>query len=102
MTKVVKYKKGMELDANSVYIGRAFGPFKESSKWANPFIIGRNGATKEEVIAKYEAYLGIKPELFFAIPELKDKTLICWCSPEPCHGDVLVKLLNIVDFWELI
>ena len=25
------------------------------------------------------------------LPELKDKTLGCWCKPEKCHGDVLAE-----------
>ena len=24
--------------------------------------------------------------------ELKHDVLGCWCSPEPCHGDILYKL----------
>ena len=27
------------------------------------------------------------------LPELKGKSLGCWCKPEACHGDVLVRLL---------
>ena len=26
--------------------------------------------------------------------ELEGKVLGCWCHPEPCHGDILVKLLR--------
>ena len=26
--------------------------------------------------------------------ELKNKLLGCWCKPLPCHGDVLVELVN--------
>ena len=32
--------------------------------------------------------------LVAALPELKDKVLGCWCNPLPCHGDVLVELVN--------
>jgi hypothetical protein len=28
------------------------------------------------------------------IPSLAGKTLGCWCKPNPCHGDVLVKLVS--------
>ena len=28
------------------------------------------------------------------LPELKDKTLACWCKPKACHGDVLAKLAD--------
>jgi hypothetical protein len=69
-----------------VYIARP-------SMWGNPFKIGVDG-TREEVIQKYEEYVRNNPELISALPELKGKTLGCWCHPKPCHGDVLVKLVK--------
>ena len=30
----------------------------------------------------------------YNLDELKNKTLACWCSPEPCHGDILIELYN--------
>lgn len=71
-------------DKFDVYIGRP-------GKWGNPFAIGKDG-TREEVINKYRVYINSKPELLAALPELKDKTLGCWCSPRACHGDVLAEL----------
>ena len=26
--------------------------------------------------------------------ELKGKTLGCFCKPQPCHGDILIKLIE--------
>jgi hypothetical protein len=69
-----------------VYIGRP-------SKWGNPFEIGKDG-TREEVIAKHKAWFLAQSQLIAALPELKDKTLGCWCSPRPCHGDVLAEMAN--------
>lgn len=67
-----------------VYIGRP-------SKYGNPFIIGMDG-TREEVIAKFEAYLLGFPQLLEdAKRELKGKVLACWCAPELCHGDIYKK-----------
>jgi hypothetical protein len=80
MNKVVHCKRG----PFDVYIGRP-------SKWGNPFVIGKDG-TREEVIAKYEAWLKEHPELMAALPELQGKVLGCWCAPEACHGDVLARL----------
>lgn len=74
--------------AFDVYVGRP-GP------WGNPFTIGRDG-TREEVIAKYELWLLTQPELLAKLPELKDRILGCWCSPQQCHGDVLRRLANEV------
>lgn len=73
-----------------VYIGRP-------SKWGNPFTIGRDG-TREEVIEKYRNYvLNERTDLLYCLYELKGKVLGCWCTPEACHGDVLVEL---VQLWE--
>ena len=82
MTKVVHCKK----EKYDVYIGRP-------SKWGNPFIIGRDG-TREEVIEKYREYIMQRPDLLSDLHELKGKVLGCWCKPKPCHGDVLVELIE--------
>jgi len=80
--KVVHCKK----EEYDVYIGRG-------SKWGNPFIIGKDG-TREEVIEKYRDYILSKKSLLVCLPELKDKILGCWCSPKPCHGDILIELVK--------
>lgn len=69
-----------------VYIGRP-------SRWGNPFKIGRDG-TREEVIAKYRAWVQSQPALMAALPELRGKVLGCWCKPEACHGDTLAELAD--------
>jgi hypothetical protein len=67
------------------------------SPWANPFKAGEDG-TVEEVIDKYERYLfGERPDLVARLPELRGKTLACWCKPGPCHGDVLPNLAETLD-----
>ena len=80
--KVVHCKK----EKYDVYIGRP-------SKWGNPFVIGADGS-RAEVISKYERMLMTSPTLQAALHELKGKDLVCWCSPQACHGDVLLKLAN--------
>jgi hypothetical protein len=72
-----------------VYIGRP-------SKWGNPFVIGRDG-TRDEVIAKYRAWVVTQPDLMASLGELKGKTLGCWCGPAACHGDVLVELAEVAS-----
>lgn len=72
--------------AFDVYIGRP-------SKWGNPFTIGKDG-TRAEVIQKYREWILTQPELLSQLGELKGKVLGCWCSPLPCHGDVLVELVE--------
>lgn len=92
MTTIIKYKKGLILTDDHIYIGRAFACFKESSKWANNFIIGRDG-TREQVIEKYKNYVMNNAELMSALPELKNKILVCWCAPQRCHANALIELL---------
>ncbi len=83
MAKVVHCKKS----AYDVYIGRP-------SKWGNPFVVGKDGA-RDEVIELYKEWLKTQPKLIAAAKvELRGKTLGCWCSPKPCHGDVLMQIAN--------
>jgi len=72
-----------------VYIGRP-GP------WGNPFKVGEHG-DREQVIAKFRAYLMNNENLLARLPELKGKVLGCWCHPKPCHGDVLVEMLHVEE-----
>jgi hypothetical protein len=79
--------KDKNIPPEAIYIGRG------SSKWGNPFIIGRDGP-RESVIRKYEAYLLNCSSLLRCLPELRGKDLVCYCAPKPCHGDVLLRLAN--------
>jgi len=89
-TKVVHCKK----EPYDVYIGRP-------SKWGNPFTHLNDTtraqfkvATREEAIEKYEEWIRQQPQLLADLHELDGKVLGCWCKPQACHGDVLVKLIN--------
>ncbi len=94
-------------DEENVYIGRAGIVFidnvrfpKESSIWANPYKVGdkKGQYEREESLRLYENYIRekikgseiMKEELL----KLKGKNLGCWCKPEGCHGDVLMKILE--------
>jgi Domain of unknown function (DUF4326) len=44
----------------------------------NPFVIGRDGL-RDEVIAKYRAWIVRQPALMAALHELRSKDLVCWC-----------------------
>lgn len=81
-------------DPNHIYIGRnnvyVNGTF--NSKWRNRFSVkkyGRDGCLKE-----YEKFIRENKELLGQIDELDGKVLGCWCKPLPCHGDILLKILN--------
>lgn len=86
MCKVVnKYKEDYD-----VYIGRG-------SMWGNPFHIGEHG-TRDEVIELYKMHLWkqikqgkiTKEDLL----ELDGKRLGCFCKPQACHGDIIVKAVE--------
>jgi len=80
-------------DRYDVYIGRP-------SKWGNPYSHLENTLadfqvnTREEAIEKYREWIRDQSHLLNSLFELKDKVLGCWCSPKPCHGDVLIELLK--------
>lgn len=87
-TRVVNIRQ----EACDIYIGRPHRKWR-GSKWGNPFIIGKDG-NRKEVIEKYERWIRRQPQLLEALPELIGLRLGCWCSPEPCHGHVLVRLMQ--------
>lgn len=77
-------------DPNHVYIGRycKFIKGARGSKWANPYSLTQY--SRKESLELYEKWVQ-KTEL---IKELEGKILGCWCKPEACHGDILIKLLK--------
>jgi hypothetical protein len=89
-------------DPRNAYIGRRGVVFidgkrfpEADSPFANPFKIGRDGS-REDVLRAYETYireqLAKSAELREQLRALQGKRLGCWCAPEPCHGDVLMRL----------
>jgi hypothetical protein len=86
------------------YIGRK-GWGRLGSNLANPYHIGRDG-TRDEVIAKYREWLqgvldskkGYAYEEFISLFNRyragENITLLCYCYPLPCHGDVLLEALE--------
>ncbi len=87
MYKVLNARQvGRKPTPDRVYVGRP-------SKWGNPFVIGRDG-TRDEVIAKYRAWILGQPALLAALGALRGKNLVCWCTPERCHAEVLMELAH--------
>uniref|UniRef100_A0A7S2JM79 DUF4326 domain-containing protein n=1 Tax=Cyanoptyche gloeocystis TaxID=77922 RepID=A0A7S2JM79_9EUKA len=78
--------------ANSLYIGRsnAYVRGATKSKWANPYAVKKYGLQK--CLEMFEDYA--RQNLWDDLEELQGKELGCWCSPSPCHGDVLLRLLR--------
>jgi hypothetical protein len=74
--------------------------------FANPYHVDNGDPeSREKVIKAYEKYIRGKisrgevdkstRQLYCpGIGALRGKTLGCWCRPLPCHGDVLIRLVN--------
>jgi hypothetical protein len=84
MPKVLNRRVGWH--SNAVYVGRP-------TKWGNPFKIG----PRELNVQMYETWILTQPQLMADLHELKDKDLVCWCAPLPCHADILLKLANEIN-----
>ena len=85
-----------QVDEYDVYIGRAVPEHGvDDSKWGNPFVMANDSdAERERAINAYREWVVAQPELMSSLEELRSKRLGCWCAPKPCHGDVLVELLD--------
>lgn len=87
------HKIGRKVPPGCVYVGRP-------SVWGNPFNTHKveDGViyTREAAIEGFRQYarkrLEIDPNW---LDPLRDATaLACWCSPQPCHAEVLLELMN--------
>ena len=91
------YRSFKEWDANPdhVYIGRDMShafPGAVESKWGNPFPL--SDYERETSLEFYEKDLRVNSELMNSIGELEGKEIGCWCKPEACHGDILIRIFN--------
>ena len=101
LARVIHVKERKYADGQPVrYIGRTCNRFKlKESLFSNPFLEDKekkkNDGTREEVIEKFRLMLRSTPELVKqARLELRGCLLACWCSPLPCHGDILAAIAN--------
>lgn len=84
-----------------VYIGRPRGGQVgslrpgDSGYFGNPFALSKK-ETRGATISSFERWarrrLAEDCEYKEAVRGLKDKVLVCFCKPHPCHGDVLARL----------
>lgn len=87
----------------AVYIGRPCRGFG-ASPFGNPWKVGhKTGLKRGEAVQRYRewAYGNREHPTGLAFPHelletLRGKVLGCWCKPDACHGDVLVRLLDEV------
>lgn len=102
---------GWETNPQYVYIGR--GGRGHSGMYGNPHPVGTRCLvcsppiqgkniqpvihSREETLSLYEAWLReeIKnPTYASHVKALYGKTLVCFCKPNPCHGDILAQVCN--------
>ncbi|SRR5216684_590748 len=78
-----------------VYIGRV--GFGMDGTFGNPFKLWKDG-DRDQILQKFRTYffkrLNNDPQYLAQVQTLKGKILGCFCSPRPCHGDVIVEYLN--------
>jgi hypothetical protein len=95
MIKNIKNNKNLNIKTKIVHIGQE--PFDvcidRTTIFGCPFVIGVDG-TRNECINKYREWIKTKPELLNEIYKLEGKALGCWCKPKPCHGDVIVEIIE--------
>ncbi|MEU5535941.1 DUF4326 domain-containing protein [Streptomyces sp. NPDC020362] len=94
--------------ADVVYVGRRWtmgGWDLPRHPLYNPFAYDtpqkKRDGTRAEVMAMYRAHLLERPELLDLVPDLRGRTLACWCAPELCHADVLAELADTDDVTRL-
>lgn len=103
MAKVVHLRSVINLP------GEKWATIDRTTRWGNPFVINMYN-TREAVCDTYEDWLKLwiedKDEVIMGggkfsnrwvienMHVLKGKDLACWCAPERCHGDYLLKLAN--------
>lgn len=97
--KVINIKdapKGWIEDHSYVYIGRSTGKRSlYSGYYGNPFKLEKEEA-RGSTLEKFEKWARerLEKEKFYRlmVRRLYGKTLVCYCAPSPCHGDILLKL----------
>lgn len=96
---------GWQTDPSFVYIGRSGKGIE--SHYGNPFKLERE-EDRAEILVKYAYWLSTKiqqstPESAYVpwtIAKLAHKTLVCFCAPKPCHGDILMNVASILNQYE--
>ncbi|MDB5531577.1 MAG: polA [Devosia sp.] len=81
MSRVLNKRRDPIAPGADIYIGRG-------SPWGNPFKIGTHG-NRDEVCDRFERE--VLPTL--DVEPLRGRNLVCWCAPQRCHGDAILRKL---------
>jgi hypothetical protein len=97
-----------EWKVERVYVGRRNSSYNlKASPLHNQFKVGLDG-TRDEVIKRFDdalrsnlqpsaAYGGTVRKEMDRLTELAkngDLVLLCWCAPEPCHADIIARVIR--------
>ena len=98
-TQVVRLKRyrGKIIQDCDIYIGRKvmYGGWSlPQSFWHNPFHLKDYNFDRISNLESYRQYVTQRPDMIARLPSLRGKRLGCWCSPNKCHGDILIELLD--------
>jgi hypothetical protein len=66
------------------------------SVWGNSTLLANphDDAEREASVRKYARWFTTQYALHQRLDELAGKVLLCWCSPQRCHGEVLMGMLD--------
>ena len=78
---------GWRDDPHYVYIGRAGHGL--DGYFGNPFIATQRGGTLDAYRSYLVGLLELDREFIRRVKALQGKTLVCFCKPKRCHGDIL-------------
>ena len=81
---------------NPIYVGRP-------GLFGNPYSVADYG--HERAVALYIDWIMCHPQKSIrdkAREVLKGQDLLCWCAPESCHAEILMKIANSGSDEELI
>lgn len=77
-------------------------PIDRQSVFGNPFPMA-DESEREIVIGKYRTWFAEKMWCNCGfrndVDRLRGKVLGCWCTPLPCHGDIIIEYLEGVTSW---
>ena len=94
---------GWRNDPAYIYIGRSSAYGRDV--WGNPYTVGVEGMSRDEVLSLYVAWLKEQVNGNTSFPHrlygLYGKNLVCHCAPAPCHGDFLLRLTNRLKAFEV-
>jgi hypothetical protein len=99
-TRVVNVRDFSGSDRPYIYVGRS-NAFKKlrGHVLGNPYPLKRE-ADRAECLRKYADYLARHPQLPGWLRGLARNVkrtglpLACWCSPKPCHADLLAAMID--------